>query len=169
MWAASSPSLAHLATGAADADSWATDAHKWLNVPYDSGLAFVRRSEFLGRAMTIAAAYIPKGARRDPGQFTPELSRRARGVEIWAALRSLGKAGRNRWLGKRPRVRGVAMNPVDHPNGGGQGKSKGGGGRQHLVSPWGQLAKGFPTRKRTKLSSSFILVRANGRPPRGKK
>ena len=83
--------------------------------------------------------------------------------------RSLGKAGRNRWLGKRPRVRGVAMNPVDHPNGGGQGKSKGGGGRQHLVSPWGQLAKGFPTRRRTKLSSSFILVRANGRPPRGKK
>ena len=83
--------------------------------------------------------------------------------------RSLGKAGRNRWLGKRPRVRGVAMNPVDHPNGGGQGKSKGGGGRQHLVSPWGQLAKGFPTRKRTKLSSNFILVRANGRPPRGKK
>jgi large subunit ribosomal protein L2 len=83
--------------------------------------------------------------------------------------RSLGKAGRNRWLGKRPRVRGVAMNPVDHPNGGGQGKSKGGGGRQHLVSPWGQLAKGFPTRRRTKLSSNFILVRANGRPPRGKK
>jgi large subunit ribosomal protein L2 len=83
--------------------------------------------------------------------------------------RSLGKAGRNRWLGRRPRVRGVAMNPVDHPNGGGQGKSKGGGGRQHLVSPWGQLAKGFPTRRRTKLSSNFILVRANGRPPRGKK
>ena len=83
--------------------------------------------------------------------------------------RSLGKAGRNRWLGKRPRVRGVAMNPVDHPNGGGQGKSKGGGGRQHLVSPWGQLAKGFPTRRRSKLSSTFILVRANGRPPRGKK
>jgi large subunit ribosomal protein L2 len=83
--------------------------------------------------------------------------------------RSLGKAGRNRWLGKRPRVRGVAMNPVDHPNGGGQGKSKGGGGRQHLVSPWGQLAKGFPTRKRAKLSSNFILVRANGRKPRGQK
>jgi len=83
--------------------------------------------------------------------------------------RSLGKAGRNRWLGRRPRVRGVAMNPVDHPNGGGQGKSKGGGGRQHLVSPWGQLAKGFPTRKRTKLSSNFILVRANGRKPRGQK
>ncbi|MEN9404066.1 MAG: ribosomal protein [Verrucomicrobiota bacterium] len=83
--------------------------------------------------------------------------------------RSLGKAGRNRWLGKRPRSRGVAMNPVDHPNGGGQGKSKGGGGRQHLVSPWGQLAKGFPTRRRSKPSSSLILVRHNGRPPRGKK
>lgn len=81
----------------------------------------------------------------------------------------LGKAGRNRWLGKRPRVRGMAMNPVDHPNGGGQGKSKGGGGRQQLVSPWGQLAKGFPTRRRSKPSNSLILVRHNGRPPRGKK
>ena len=69
--------------------------------------------------------------------------------------RKLGKAGRNRWLGKRPRVRGVAMNPVDHPNGGGQGKSKGGGGRQHLVSPWGQLAKGFPTRRRSKALEQF--------------
>ena len=82
---------------------------------------------------------------------------------------SLGKAGRNRWLGRRPRVRGVAMNPVDHPNGGGQGKSKGGGGRQQLVSPWGQLAKSFPTRRRSKPSNSLILVRHNGRPPRGKK
>jgi large subunit ribosomal protein L2 len=82
---------------------------------------------------------------------------------------SLGKAGRNRWLGKRPRVRGVAMNPVDHPNGGGQGKSKGGGGRQHLVSPWGQLAKGFVTRNRSKLSNSMIIVHHNGRKPRGKK
>jgi large subunit ribosomal protein L2 len=82
---------------------------------------------------------------------------------------SLGKAGRNRWLGKRPRQRGVSMNPVDHPNGGGQGKSKGGGGRQHLVSPWGQLAKGFPTRRRSKPSNSQILVRHNGRKPRGKK
>jgi large subunit ribosomal protein L2 len=82
---------------------------------------------------------------------------------------SLGKAGRSRWLGKRPRVRGIAMNPVDHPNGGGQGKSKGGGGRQHLVSPWGQLAKGFPTRRRSKPSNSQILVRHNGRKPRGQK
>ena len=81
----------------------------------------------------------------------------------------LGKAGRNRWLGRRPRVRGMAMNPVDHPNGGGQGKSKGGGGRQQVVSPWGQLAKGFPTRRRRQPSNSLILVRANGLPPRGKK
>ncbi len=82
---------------------------------------------------------------------------------------SLGKAGRKRWLGVRPTVRGMAMNPVDHPNGGGQGKSKGGGGRQHLVSPWGQLAKGFVTRRRSKQSNSMILVHHNGRKPRNKK
>jgi large subunit ribosomal protein L2 len=82
---------------------------------------------------------------------------------------SLGKAGRRRWLGVRPTVRGMAMNPVDHPNGGGQGKSKGGGGRQQLVSPWGQLAKGFPTRRRSKISNSQIIVHHNGRKPRGQK
>jgi large subunit ribosomal protein L2 len=82
---------------------------------------------------------------------------------------SLGKAGRSRWLGKRPTVRGVAMNPVDHPNGGGQGKSKGGGGRQHLVSPWGQVAKGLVTRRRAKLSNSMIIVHHSGRKPRNKK
>jgi large subunit ribosomal protein L2 len=82
---------------------------------------------------------------------------------------SLGKAGRKRWLGIRPTVRGMAMNPVDHPNGGGQGKSKGGGGRQQLVSPWGQLAKGFPTRRRSKLSNAQIIVHHNGRKPRGQK
>jgi large subunit ribosomal protein L2 len=82
---------------------------------------------------------------------------------------SLGKAGRKRWLGVRPTVRGVAMNPVDHPNGGGQGKSKGGGGRQQLVSPWGQLAKGFVTRRRSKPSNSLIIAHHNGRKPRGQK
>ena len=82
---------------------------------------------------------------------------------------SLGKAGRRRWLGVRPTVRGVAMNPVDHPNGGGQGKSKGGGGRQHLVSPWGQIAKGYVTRRRSKLSTSQIITHHNGRKPRNKK
>jgi len=93
LWAKASPRLAGLVEGVERADSWATDAHKWLNVPYDSGLAFVRHADFLPRAMALRAAYIPKGARRDPGQYTPELSRRARGVEIWAALRSLGRAG----------------------------------------------------------------------------
>lgn len=75
----------------------------------------------------------------------------------------LGKAGRNRWLGKRPRVRGMAMNPIDHPNGGGQGKSKGGGGHLQLVSPWGQLAKGFPTRRKSKETNNLIIHRRNGR------
>ncbi len=69
---------------------------------------------------------------------------------------SLGKAGRSRWLGKRPHVRGVAMNPVDHPMGGGEGKTSGGG---HPVSPWGQKAKGLKTRKRKKESNKFIIKR----------
>jgi len=72
---------------------------------------------------------------------------------------SSGKAGRTRWLGRRPHVRGMVMNPIDHPNGGGNGKSKGGGGRQHPVSPWGQLAKGFKTRKKHKPSDKFIVAR----------
>ncbi|PTY01317.1 50S ribosomal protein L2 [Verrucomicrobia bacterium LW23] len=72
---------------------------------------------------------------------------------------SLGKAGRNRWLGRRPKVRGMVMNPVDHPMGGGQGKSKGGGGRQHPVSPWGQPAKGFKTRAKYKPTNKFIVQR----------
>ena len=70
---------------------------------------------------------------------------------------SSGKAGRSRWLGIRPTVRGMVMNPVDHPMGGGQGKSKGGGGRHHPMSPWGQLAKGFKTRRKHKGSSRFIV------------
>lgn len=72
---------------------------------------------------------------------------------------SSGKAGRTRWLGRRPHVRGMAMNPVDHPMGGGQGKSKGGGGRHHPMSPWGQLAKGFKTRRKHKPSDRFIVQR----------
>jgi len=73
---------------------------------------------------------------------------------------TIGKAGRNRWKGRRPRVRGVAMNPVDHPMGGGEGKTSGGG---HPMSPWGQLSKGFPTRKKSKPSNSMIITRRNGR------
>jgi large subunit ribosomal protein L2 len=72
---------------------------------------------------------------------------------------SSGKAGRSRWMGIRPTVRGMVMNPIDHPMGGGQGKSKGGGGRHHPMSPWGQLAKGFKTRKKHKTSSNFIVER----------
>lgn len=80
----------------------------------------------------------------------------------------LGKAGRSRHLGIRPITRGMARNPVDHPNGGGQGKSKGGGGRLQLASPWGLLAKGYKTRYRHKYSNRFILVRRDGRPMKQK-
>ncbi|HEY7358458.1 MAG TPA: aminotransferase class V-fold PLP-dependent enzyme, partial [Ktedonobacterales bacterium] len=93
LWAAAAPERAHLAAGIADADSWATDAHKWLNVPYDSGLAFVRQPEHLRRAMIQSAAYLIQGEAREPSQYTPESSRRARGVEVWAALRAMGRAG----------------------------------------------------------------------------
>jgi large subunit ribosomal protein L2 len=76
----------------------------------------------------------------------------------------LGKAGRSRHLGIRPINRGVTRNPVDHPNGGGAGKSKSGGGWQQLTSPWGLLAKGYRTRTKKKYSNRFILVRRDGRP-----
>jgi large subunit ribosomal protein L2 len=69
-------------------------------------------------------------------------------------------------MGKRPITRGMARNPVDHPNGGGQGKSKGGGGWQQVTSPWGILAKGFKTRKKFKTSDRFIVLRRDGRPPK---
>jgi glutamate/tyrosine decarboxylase-like PLP-dependent enzyme len=93
LWAAAAPSRARLVAGLAEADSWATDAHKWLNVPYDSGIAFVREDRHMKAAMSANAAYLVRGEKRDPNLFTPELSRRARGVEIWAALRSLGRNG----------------------------------------------------------------------------
>jgi len=93
LWASASPRYAHLVEGFSEADSWATDAHKWLNVPYDSGLAFVRDPETLRAAMSLTAAYLPQGEHREPSQYVPELSRRARGVDIWAALKSLGRSG----------------------------------------------------------------------------
>ena len=68
----------------------------------------------------------------------------------------IGKAGRARWLGKRPKVRGVVMNPVDHPHGGGEGKTSGG---RHPVSPWGTPAKGYKTRKKNKISNKYIVSR----------
>jgi glutamate/tyrosine decarboxylase-like PLP-dependent enzyme len=100
LWAAAAPELRHLVQGVDAADSWATDAHKWLNVPYDSGLAFVRDGAALQAAMAITAEYLPSDSpERNPADFTPELSRRARGVEVWAALRSLGRAGVAKLIG----------------------------------------------------------------------
>ena len=93
LWAAAAPARAHLLTGFADADSWAMDAHKWLNVPYDSGVAFCRDPKHLHGAMAMNAPYLVEGAGREPAHYTPEFSRRARGVEIWAALASLGRSG----------------------------------------------------------------------------
>ena len=93
LWAAASPRHAHLVVGVAEADSWATDAHKWLNVPYDSGLALVRDADHLRGAMSMTAAYLPQGGHREPMLYVPELSRRARGVDTWAALKSLGRSG----------------------------------------------------------------------------
>ena len=94
MWAAASPDRAYLCSGFAAADSWATDAHKWLNVPYDCGIAFVRDAAALKSAMSITAEYLMTETEfRNPSDFTPELSRRARGVDVWAALKSLGRQG----------------------------------------------------------------------------
>jgi glutamate/tyrosine decarboxylase-like PLP-dependent enzyme len=94
LWAAVAPSRAHLTAGFANADSWATDAHKWLNVPYDSGLAFVRDAQALRAAMAVTAEYLPTESEfRNPADFVPELSRRARGVDVWAALHTLGRTG----------------------------------------------------------------------------
>jgi glutamate/tyrosine decarboxylase-like PLP-dependent enzyme len=93
LWARVTPKYAHLVKGIEKADSWATDAHKWLNVPYDSGLVFVKEKEHLISAMTTNAAYLVFGGKREPCWCVPEISRRGRGIEVWAALRSLGKKG----------------------------------------------------------------------------
>jgi len=94
LWARVAPSREHLVNGVELADSWATDGHKWLNVPYDSGIAFVRDGDALRSAMAVTAEYLPTvREHRNPSDYTPELSRRARGVEIWAAMRSLGRRG----------------------------------------------------------------------------
>lgn len=93
LWARASAGFAHLARGMERADSWAADAHKWLNVPYDSGLAIVRDAGALQGAMSVQADYLPDPANREPFEFTPETSRRMRGVEVWAALASLGRDG----------------------------------------------------------------------------
>ncbi|MBA2474913.1 MAG: aspartate aminotransferase family protein [Actinobacteria bacterium] len=96
MWAAASPSLRHLVEGIERADSWATDAHKWLNVPYDSGLVFCAHPEAHRAAMTVHASYLVQaepGGERDQVDWTPEFSRRARGFPVYAAVRALGRSG----------------------------------------------------------------------------
>ncbi len=95
LWAATSPELRHLARGIERADSWGTDAHKWLNVPYDAGVVFVRDAAAHRAAMGVSAAYLPPapGAERDPFEYVPEMSRRGRGFVVYAALRSLGRDG----------------------------------------------------------------------------
>jgi glutamate/tyrosine decarboxylase-like PLP-dependent enzyme len=93
LWGAVSPLYAPLLEGVNAADSWAIDCHKWLNVPYDSGIAVVREPEHLRNAMTLTAAYLTPGAGREPWHYAPEGSRRARGIELWAAMRSLGRSG----------------------------------------------------------------------------
>lgn len=92
LWARTAPGRAHLAAGFELADSWAVDAHKWLNTPYDTGVVLLRQPEHLAAAMSLSAAYIPP-AGRAPIDYTPEASRRARGIATWAALRSLGRSG----------------------------------------------------------------------------
>lgn len=95
LWARASAKFSHLAAGIDGADSWATDGHKWLQTPYDSGYAIVRHELAHRRAMTIAASYLPMAAEgeRDPSHYVPELSRRARGFPTWAIIKHLGRSG----------------------------------------------------------------------------
>jgi len=95
LWAATSPDLAHLVAGHTGADSWATDAHKWLNVPYDCGIAICAHPRMHAAAMEYAAPYLDVAteAERDPMGYSPEFSRRARSVPAWAAIRALGRRG----------------------------------------------------------------------------
>jgi glutamate/tyrosine decarboxylase-like PLP-dependent enzyme len=93
LWATVSPDYKRLTQGFDQADSWATDAHKWPNIGYDCGIALVRDPAHLRTAMSIEASYLAFGEHREPSDFNPELSRRARGVELWAGLRSLGRSG----------------------------------------------------------------------------
>jgi glutamate/tyrosine decarboxylase-like PLP-dependent enzyme len=93
LWAATSPEYRPLTHGFEQADSWATDAHKWPNIGYDCGIALIREPGALKSAMSVQASYLMQGEKREPSQYNPELSRRARGVELWAGLRSLGRSG----------------------------------------------------------------------------
>jgi len=93
LWSRVSPVKSHLAEGYELADSWAIDLHKWLNVPYDSGLVICKEPQVLQNALSVSAAYLPESIEPEPYFYTPEMSRRARGIETWAALYSLGRKG----------------------------------------------------------------------------
>jgi glutamate/tyrosine decarboxylase-like PLP-dependent enzyme len=129
LWARAVPEMADLSAGLEEADSWSTDGHKWLQLPYDSGFAIVRDRQAHRRAMSITASYLPEseGAEYDPGHFVPELSRRARGFAVWAQLRALGRQGvadmvrhhcaLTRWIAARlSRERGVHVLNTVHLN-----------------------------------------------------
>jgi glutamate/tyrosine decarboxylase-like PLP-dependent enzyme len=106
LWARVVPELAHLAAGAELADSWASDAHKWLNVPFDSGIVMVRDRDAHRAAMMLKASYLVQatGDERDPSNFVPEFSRRARGFAVYAALRALGRRGVTEMIGRGVRI-----------------------------------------------------------------
>ncbi len=93
LWARVSPSRTKQAEGFELADSWAVDLHKWLNVPYDGGLIMCKDARILQEALSVSAAYLPESVEADPYSYTPEMSRRARGIETWAAIYSLGQTG----------------------------------------------------------------------------
>jgi glutamate/tyrosine decarboxylase-like PLP-dependent enzyme len=95
LWARATPALRHLTAGLEHFDSWCTDGHKWLQVPYDTGFAIVRDRQMLARAMTQWSTYLPTIADGDrvPSAYVPELSRRARGIPVWAVIKSLGRDG----------------------------------------------------------------------------
>ena len=105
LWAKACPQTAHLVGDLDLVDSIATDLHKWLNVPYDNGLALYKHPEAARQALSITAAYLPAGTERQPCDYTPESSRRARGVEIWAALASLGRSGVSELIERNCRFR----------------------------------------------------------------
>ncbi len=113
-WAALSPRYAPLLEGFNRADSWAIDCHKWLNVPYDSGIAVVRAPEHLHRAMALSAAYLQTSDLREPCHYTPESSRRARGIELWAAIRSLGRDGLREIVERNCRLAGIFAERLQH-------------------------------------------------------
>ena len=100
LWARAAPELGRLTAGLEAADSWAADGHKWLQVPYDCGLAIVRDAGALSRAMSISASYLPSGENRAPEAFSPEMSRRARGFAVWAVVKALGRAGVAEMVGR---------------------------------------------------------------------